>query len=182
MSSVATSIAIFLIALAAALGFLYFALRWVGKNEDQTRAALSKVGLQPLDPIVPDPVAPPPPPAPSGPPLPIVQVPVSPPTVAPPIDTAYARDPSLLSGSGQRFDLPQGSSTVSREAGEICLMGEPTVSRQHAQVNRNGSLVVVRDLASTNGTFVNGIRIQSETTLTDGDTVQFGAVLMRFQA
>ncbi|MEQ1932317.1 MAG: FHA domain-containing protein [Fimbriimonadaceae bacterium] len=180
MSSVATSIAIFLIALAAALGFLYFALRWVGKNEDQTRAALSKVGLQPLDPIVPDDPPTSAPMAPISPPAPIIQTPTTPILSHAPV--VPTRVPALTSNAGQRFELANGTNVVSREAGEICLLGEQTVSRQHAQVNWDGAKAVVRDLGSTNGTFVNGVRIQSDTPLVAGDTIQFGAVMCRFDA
>ncbi len=180
MGTVAASIAIFLIALAAALAFLFFALKWVSKNEDQTRVALSKVGLQPLDPIVPidpsttaHPVAPPLTPSATAPIVQAQSIPLPSPSVV--------FSPALLSLTGQRFDLPEGVSTVSRDSGEICLIGEQTVSRQHAQLIRQGSTVTVRDLASTNGTFVNGVRIQADSGLSDGDTVQFGAVMLRVQ-
>ncbi|MEQ1821313.1 MAG: FHA domain-containing protein [Fimbriimonadaceae bacterium] len=184
MGSVAASIAVFLIALAAALAFLYFGLRWVSKNEDQTRTALSKVGLQPLDPITPvDPIvgAPPAvaPPLTNASPAPIVQSPPTPVVqVSPsPVGSGVA----LVSLSGQRFELNQGDHLVSRDAGQICLAGESTVSRQHARVTVNGASIMVSDLGSTNGTFVNGARISADTPLNVGDNVQFGAVTMRLQ-
>jgi pSer/pThr/pTyr-binding forkhead associated (FHA) protein len=181
VSSVATSIAIFLIALAAALGFLYVALRWVGKNEDQTRAALSKVGLQPLDPNVPDDPPPSTPPmAPIAPPAPIIQAPTPP--VVSHVSVVPTQVPAVTSNAGQRFELAKGTNVVSRESGEICLLGEQTVSRNHAEVSWDGAKIIVRDLGSTNGTFVNGVRIQTDTPLVAGDTIQFGAVICRLDA
>ncbi len=50
---------------------------------------------------------------------------------------------------------------------------EPTVSRRHAQLERSGSGLVVRDLQSRFGTFVNGLRVV-EKPLQPGDQVRFG--------
>ncbi len=48
------------------------------------------------------------------------------------------------------------------------------VSSRHAAVFRHGSVFVLRDLGSTNGTYVNGARIQGDQTLTPNDTIRFG--------
>ena len=52
--------------------------------------------------------------------------------------------------------------------------GDLDVSSQHAAIIRQGSAFVVRDLGSTNGTFVNGIRAAGDTPLRDGDVIGFG--------
>jgi pSer/pThr/pTyr-binding forkhead associated (FHA) protein len=62
------------------------------------------------------------------------------------------------------------------------VVSDPTVSRQHAEIERSGEEVSVRDLGSSNGTFVNGAKLDSERVLCPGDTVQFGAVRYRFEA
>ncbi len=49
------------------------------------------------------------------------------------------------------------------------------VSSRHAAVIRHGEAFVLRDLGSTNGTFVNGQRISGDVTLTDGDRIGLGA-------
>jgi hypothetical protein len=176
----ATSVAIFLIALAVALAFLYFGLKWVSRNEDTTRATLAKVGITTPDPPAMDPdpgIAPPPPiqntaPAP---PQPIV--------LTPPAPTAASVGPAcLVDVNGNRFPISDGANLVSRESGAVVLAGEATVSRRHAEVVRAASGFVVRDLGSTNGTFVNGIRVQGEQPLANGDSLRFGAVTMRFEA
>lgn len=51
---------------------------------------------------------------------------------------------------------------------------DPDVSSKHAEIRVVGSVVTLRDLGSTNGTFVNGKRIAGEMPLTDGDVVAFG--------
>jgi hypothetical protein len=65
---------------------------------------------------------------------------------------------------------------IGRSAGAEGRLGDdPEISRQHARISRNpqGQLVV-EDLGSTNGTYVNGQRISGPTTLNPGDTVQMG--------
>jgi pSer/pThr/pTyr-binding forkhead associated (FHA) protein len=91
-------------------------------------------------------------------------------------------EPTLVSENGDRTSLPEGELTVGREDGlGISLAGESTVSRRHATVSRSGKTAVVKDLGSTNGTFVNGTRLQGEATLKPGDQVQFGSVRFRYE-
>jgi pSer/pThr/pTyr-binding forkhead associated (FHA) protein len=51
---------------------------------------------------------------------------------------------------------------------------DPSVSSTHAELVRRGGVIHVKDLGSTNGTFVNSSRISAETELHDGDLVTFG--------
>ena len=55
------------------------------------------------------------------------------------------------------------------------VIDSPAVSGHHACVFREGDHFVVEDLASTNGTFVNGKRVQSAQ-LASGDRIQIGRV------
>jgi predicted component of type VI protein secretion system len=54
------------------------------------------------------------------------------------------------------------------------VIGDPQVSRQHARITRQGGLTVIEDAGSTNGTFVNGLRLAGPHTLTDGDVISLG--------
>src|SRR6187402_2285480 len=54
------------------------------------------------------------------------------------------------------------------------------VSRKHCRVVRSGDVMSIEDLGSSNGTFVNGQRVQ-ETVLAAGDTVQVGPVVFCVQ-
>jgi hypothetical protein len=49
------------------------------------------------------------------------------------------------------------------------------VSGHHAEIRRARGAYFIRDLGSTNGTFLNGQRIESEQPLHPGDEVRFGA-------
>ncbi len=59
-------------------------------------------------------------------------------------------------------------------------LADPSVSRAHAVVETVGDEPIVRDLGSTNGTFVNGQRIETKT-LHDGDELRFGNTRMQFE-
>lgn len=90
--------------------------------------------------------------------------------------------PTLISESGSRITLTDGENLVGREDGlPVSLAGESTVSRRHASIVKTGTEAILSDLGSTNGTFVNGMRLQSETVLKPGDQVQFGSVKFRYE-
>lgn len=56
------------------------------------------------------------------------------------------------------------------------------ISRRHARFVQENGQVVVEDLGSTNGTFVNGSRVDGRLVLADGDKLQFGtSTILRFQ-
>ncbi len=58
---------------------------------------------------------------------------------------------------------------------------DPTVSRRHAEVKIDGGGVRVTDLGSSNGTFVNGSRIQDSAFIVDSDVVTFGKVAFNLE-
>jgi hypothetical protein len=66
---------------------------------------------------------------------------------------------------------------VGRNAESEIFLVDPSVSRNHAVLEVRGDQVVVRDTGSTNGTFVNGERVQLRT-LRPGDRVAFGKTEM----
>lgn len=76
--------------------------------------------------------------------------------------------------TGEVFLLTSPNTTIGREPGrDIVLSADATVSRSHARVsNENGDLVLY-DVGSANGTFVNGMRVQMQV-LVPGDIVQLG--------
>lgn len=53
---------------------------------------------------------------------------------------------------------------------------EPALSRKHAEVEPLGPDMVIRDLGSVNGTYVNGNKIDDEVSLKDNDVLQFGKI------
>jgi len=81
---------------------------------------------------------------------------------------------------GRRFPLESNAETlVGRETETGLVLRETSVSRHHADVRVVDGHVVVRDLESTNGTYVND-RLVTSATLQDGDIVQFGRVIFKF--
>jgi hypothetical protein len=66
---------------------------------------------------------------------------------------------------------------VGRSSDAEIFLVDPSVSRNHATLELRGREVVVRDAGSTNGTFVNGERVQLRT-LRPGDRVAFGKTEM----
>jgi len=78
------------------------------------------------------------------------------------------------------FPLDRDHIEIGRDASNtIILDGDPAVSRKHAVITRQGGVYSVRDLGSTNGTYVNGARVQSAA-LSPGDVVHFGGSSFRF--
>ncbi len=88
---------------------------------------------------------------------------------------------SLVLPTGDRFTLTQAIVTVGRMAECNLVLADPNVSRNHAEIRPEGDGYKVVDLGSTNGTKINGIRVQ-EHVLSDGDEVAFGNTVLRFEA
>ena len=68
---------------------------------------------------------------------------------------------------------------VGRRADATLRIPGASISREHAELLLIGDQLQVRDLGSTNGTFVNGARIHDAQELGHGDLVQFGQVIFR---
>lgn len=89
---------------------------------------------------------------------------------------------SVARGAGTQAHVEVGSSEVciGRAADNDLVLPDQAVSRHHALVLRRGDTFVVVDLASTNGTHVNG-RGVSETGLQHGDCLRLGATEVVFR-
>jgi hypothetical protein len=74
------------------------------------------------------------------------------------------------------FFLKNGISAIGRAPDNDLNLPEPSVSNRHAFIAVESKVVIIRDLGSTNGTFVNGARIES-CQLKVGDRVVFGRVV-----
>ncbi|HWE41765.1 MAG TPA: adenylate/guanylate cyclase domain-containing protein [Gemmatimonadaceae bacterium] len=88
----------------------------------------------------------------------------------------------LISTEGeQTFELRSGGTLVVGRAltSDIPVL-DPTISRRHAEVIWDGTGVHVRDLGSSNGTFLNGVKVE-EAKLSPGDVITFGKVPFRLK-
>lgn len=72
--------------------------------------------------------------------------------------------------------------SVGRVAGNDIVLDDDRVSRMHAVLERRGGGWCVRDLASRNGTFVNGEQIVTERALHDRDEIRMGASVLLYRA
>jgi len=72
--------------------------------------------------------------------------------------------------------------TIGRSGDAAVRLDSPEVSRRHCEVYPLNSALVIRDLKSTNGTYVNGVRV-TETLLLPGDKLTLGATryLVRYE-
>ncbi len=84
--------------------------------------------------------------------------------------------------SGSIFPLAASGVTVGRDpASDIPLSNDTTVSRKHASLQPGDGGWSVTDLGSSNGVFVNGVKIQGSQPLRPGDEVQIGNTRFRFE-
>src|SRR5512139_358035 len=73
-----------------------------------------------------------------------------------------------------------GEIQIGRDVGMQVVLGDGKVSRHHATITRDGDGWVLVDAESRHGTFANGERV-SRHRLTDGDQLQIGSTLLRFE-
>ena len=103
--------------------------------------------------------------------------PVKPPPPPPP-DWAAQLAATAGPAAGKTFDIKAGRWKFGRQPGnepgfEVVAIAEPGMSRDHFALEAGTAAVILRDLGSTNGTFVNGGRAERHV-LQDGDVIQTG--------
>jgi pSer/pThr/pTyr-binding forkhead associated (FHA) protein len=82
---------------------------------------------------------------------------------------------------GARFLLDADSTVAGRHPEADIFLDDVTVSRKHAEFHRFGTAFQVKDLGSLNGTYFDGVRIETAL-LTDGAEVQVGKFRLTFYA
>ena len=82
-----------------------------------------------------------------------------------------------LSGEniGQLFPLESGESIVGRGGQANVKLPDDGISRKHCRLLRRGPEVIIEDLQSANGTYVNDERVEVARVLRDGDKIRLGA-------
>jgi two-component system cell cycle response regulator len=100
------------------------------------------------------------------------------------LERAQTPEPALILMEGdlpgQVFRLRAGRQVVGRRPECDIRVRERAVSGVHAEVVRNEGIVTINDLASTNGTFVNGARIERPVALAQGHLVKLGNCVLRY--
>jgi pSer/pThr/pTyr-binding forkhead associated (FHA) protein len=81
---------------------------------------------------------------------------------------------------GSSIDL-DAITTLGRDVNNAIVVDDQFASTQHAVLTFRGRTWYVEDLRSTNGTFVNGVRVDGLSPLGYGDELQLGQVRMRLE-
>lgn len=83
---------------------------------------------------------------------------------------------------GRTFPLAEAQTDLGRGSMADIRLRDRTVSRLHARILHDGNAFTVEDLDSPNGLFVNGQPVEEPVPLADGDVIELGHTLLRFQA
>jgi predicted component of type VI protein secretion system len=82
--------------------------------------------------------------------------------------------------TGRTQELRVDKTTIGRVEDNTFQIAEPSVSGHHCEILLRGSEVLVRDLNSTNGTFISGEKV-TESTLKPGQLLRLGQIEMRLE-
>ena len=86
-----------------------------------------------------------------------------------------------MDGAGRRVILhPNGVTRVGRGDDNDVVLSDDRASRHHATITNNNGRFFIRDLGSTNGTFIDEVRIR-EQRLSDGDHIRVGDTRFTFR-
>jgi hypothetical protein len=83
---------------------------------------------------------------------------------------------------GRTFHLAGPQTNIGRGTQVDFRLRDRAVSRSHARVLREGATFTVVDLGGSNGVYLNGRRIRGAAPLAEGDVIELGQTLLRFQA
>jgi hypothetical protein len=81
----------------------------------------------------------------------------------------------------KRIIVGSGGATLGRSRQCDVVVDDPNVSRTHAELRPRGGSWVLTDLGSTNGSSVNGRRIDAPTVVRPGDEIELGTATMKFE-
>jgi hypothetical protein len=81
----------------------------------------------------------------------------------------------------QSFDLSPGVTTVGRLEDNQIQITHPTISSHHCELHLSDGTLLVKDLHSTNGTFINDLPVAEEGPLKPGDVLRLGDVRLLYQ-
>jgi len=83
--------------------------------------------------------------------------------------------------TGVTCELKVDKTTIGRLEDNAFQIAEPSVSSHHCELTRRGADLLVKDLNSTNGTFINGEKV-AEAVLKPGQILRLGQVEMRLES
>jgi pSer/pThr/pTyr-binding forkhead associated (FHA) protein len=84
-------------------------------------------------------------------------------------------------GAGRQIELT-GPLVIGRDASADVVLDDGQISRRHARLTPSNGGVVVEDLESTNGTFVNQNEVQAPVELRPGDELLVGVTVLQLRS
>ena len=84
--------------------------------------------------------------------------------------------------TGRAYELKVDKTTIGRVDDNSFPIPEGSISSHHCEILLRGTDVVVKDLNSTNGTFVNGQQVTGESVLKPGQILRLGQIEMRLES
>lgn len=100
------------------------------------------------------------------------------------VRTSLRRGPLLLvlygDELGKRYHLEASQLVFGRSLGCDRVLDNPSVSRRHFRVAQDGDEAFIEDVGSTNGTFVNGVKLTMRQQLMSGDLITIGNVILKY--
>ncbi len=96
-------------------------------------------------------------------------------------ESAEASSPVFLElPDGSELALGRGIATIGRLTESTVVLNDPNASRHHAELQPDGDSYALVDLGSTNGSRVNGVKVERQV-LRDGDELTFGTITLTFR-
>lgn len=101
----------------------------------------------------------------------------------PPVGRGPALEPAFLyvdrgPGEGRNVPIPAGEMVIGRSSSSGLKLSHPSVSREHAIIERQGGRFFVHDAGSHNGTYVNGRQISGRIEIYGGDEIAMGKAVL----
>jgi predicted component of type VI protein secretion system len=96
-------------------------------------------------------------------------------------EAAVRSQRALLVLDGRRLVVGPGGATIGRSRQCDVVLDDPNVSRRHADVRPRGGAGVLNDLGSTNGSVLNGRRIEHPEVIQPGDEIEIGTSVITFE-
>jgi hypothetical protein len=88
---------------------------------------------------------------------------------------------ALLLVDGKRMVVGPAGVTLGRSRQCDVVLEDPNISRQHAEIRPRGGAWVLTDLGSTNGSLINGRRIDHPEVVKPGDEIEIGTSVIKFE-
>ena len=82
---------------------------------------------------------------------------------------------------GKRLVVGPAGATLGRSRQCDVMLDDPNVSRTHAEIRPRGGSWVITDLGSTNGSRLNGRRLEGSEVLKPGDEIELGTTRIEFE-